>query len=378
MSLSIILVNSGRKWIGEIEHVAMLYEQLQKAGHRPWIACRRGYALEKHALMKGWKHIALNLNSRFHPFQDFADIRSLYRLCVSENVQILHVHRGKEHWLGVFVRILAGLPIVRTRHVVTPVKSHLLNRILYKYFTDHVICVSHATARGYSKGFKYLPELEIIHSAVDTDVYHPRHASDLIRSQLFGGREIPSDALIFGLFGRYQKIKGHYYFLKAAAIIGKEFDHAYFFMAGPRGERIRSKLIHYADSQPVLKGRVMIDGHRNDIPSVLASIDIGVIASIGSEGSSRIALEMMASGLPIIATRVGGIPEIDPQCPGFVLIKPGDVGELVKSMRNYMMQPDVKNQGIISRHYVINKNNPHKWIQNIINIYMKHCVNPKI
>jgi glycosyltransferase involved in cell wall biosynthesis len=371
--LTIILINSGRKWIGEIEHVAILYEQLDKAGHRPWIACRKGYSLEKHALKSAWRCLPLYLNNRFNPVQDLSDVIALRKLAKKEQVDLLHVHRGKEHWLGAMVSALGRIPLIRTRHVMTLVRHHLLNRILYEHFTDHIICVSHAVAQGYRKGFHRLPSMDIIHSAVDLEKFHPRHASEKMRTDLLKGSRVTENPIVFGLFGRFQKIKGQEIFIRAAARICREYDHVFFYMAGPRGIKRGRLQAEMARTQYGLDGRIKADGKRDDLPEVLASIDVGVIASTGSEGSSRIALEMMASGLPVIATQVGGIPELADQCPGLILVNPGDDAMLAAEMKKCIESYRLEDLGCASRKHVVMKNQPSAWIERIIQVYRKYA-----
>ena len=146
---TIALANSGRKWIGEVAHVAMLYEQLEALGHRPWIVCRRGYALEARARERGWRHLSLTFDSRFHPLHDLADIRSWVAWGRREQVDLLHCHRGKDHLLGVAVARRLRRPLVRTRHVVTPVHLHPFNRWLYLRATDAILCVSRAARASF-------------------------------------------------------------------------------------------------------------------------------------------------------------------------------------------------------------------------------------
>src|SRR5262249_27125632 len=108
--LTIALANSGRKWIGEVAHVALLYDQLEALGHRPWILCRRDFALHQHVRERGWRHLALNFAGRWRPWLDWADVRAWRALILRENIDVVHCHRGKDHWLGAFAAHWAGRP----------------------------------------------------------------------------------------------------------------------------------------------------------------------------------------------------------------------------------------------------------------------------
>src|SRR5262249_7200375 len=142
--LKILITNSGRKWIGEAAHCLMLHEQLRAAGHRVWLAVRSGSELHRRAREGNLEHLALKFSSRFSPASDWRDVAALRDLIRREKIDLLHAHRGKDHWIGVAAARLCGIPVVRTRHVVTPVKAHIFNRWLYHRATAAVISVSSA------------------------------------------------------------------------------------------------------------------------------------------------------------------------------------------------------------------------------------------
>jgi glycosyltransferase involved in cell wall biosynthesis len=83
------------------------------------------------------------------------------------------------------------------------------------------------------------------------------------------------------------------------------------------------------DIEPEIKrlglgGSVILTGHRDDIPEVIAAFDIAVMASYASEGIPQFALQAMATGLPLIGTTVGGIPEVLQDGVTGLLIHPKD------------------------------------------------------
>jgi glycosyltransferase involved in cell wall biosynthesis len=379
--LTIALANSGRKWIGEIAHVAMLYRELEKLGHRPWVICREGFALHEHALREGWRVLALKFNSRFHPASDWADARRWAEWARAQHPAVLHCHRGKDHWLGAAVSRMTSVPLVRTRHVVTPVRRHLFNRWLYFRATRAALSVSEAAANSFGPWRPHLPNAQVILSAVDHNRFMPTRRSlewrRIHSAKGFEGLEAGrNEPFWFGLVGRFHRIKGHQYFFEAAARIAAEFPQAHFLMAGAGGMekkqalRERAQGLGFAD-------RLVIAGHLEDLPTLLASLDVGVIASIGSEGSSRIGLEMMASGLPVVATRVGGIPDLlergpgDPgDGPGGILVPPRNPEAMAEGMRAFIRDRELRERaGRWNRERVIRHHDPAAWAERIVGVY---------
>jgi glycosyltransferase involved in cell wall biosynthesis len=366
--LTIALANSGRKWIGEIAHVAMLYEQLEALGHRPWIVCRRGFALHRHAQQAGWRCLDLTFHNRFVPWLDAADILRWARWVRQEHVDVIHCHRGKDHWLGLAVARLTGRPLVRTRHVMVPVQRHPLNRWLYLRATDAVLSVSAAVRAGFGPWVDRLPDGRVVLAAVDTEKFSPARRDHTWRQP--AAPESAGEPLWFGLVGRYQNIKGHAVFLEAAARVAPQCPEARFYLAGSGSESRRECLGRQAERLG-LAARVRIAGFEPDLPRALASLDVGVIASLGSEGSSRIALEMMASGLPLVATRVGGIPELAEPVPGGTrLVGPGFPEAMASAMLAWARDPAAREEASAAhRARAVACHQPRDWAGRMIEVY---------
>ncbi len=372
--LTIALANSGRRWIGEVAHVAMLYEQLEAAGQRPWIVCRRGFALERFARERDWRVLALHFRHGLTPWHDAQDVSRWLRLVRREGIDLLHCHRGKDHWLGIAVARLGRRPLVRTRHVVMPVRRHPFNRWLYLRATDAVICVSRAVQAGFGPWQPHLPLSRVILSAVDPERFDPRRRSDAWRRQHVSPT-LPqppaqgAEPVWFGLVGRYHAIKGHDVFLEAAAQVARDHPTAHFMIAG-QGSRGRKKAMQARAAELGIGDRVWTARNLPNLPKVLASMDVGVIASLGSEGSSRIALEMMASGLPLVASAVGGIPELTEPSGAARLATPGDAGALAAAMAAWLTDPEARGRaGQAAREHMLRRHHPQAWIEAVLETY---------
>lgn len=305
--LRILLANSGRRWIGEVGHCAQLYESLTAQGHHVVLACKRGSALDAYSAERNWNRIVLTLHSQPR-YSDWRDIQRMVERVREERIDLIHVHRSKEHWLGVVVARRCGIPLVRTRHVVTPMAQHPLNRWLYSRGTQGLICVSKAVERGLGRLVGAPPLSAIVHSAVDQKKFSPRR-----RSEEWRRTHLPSndgkDPLWIGLIGRFQRVKGQRQFLEALAPVGAEFPEMRGLAAGRKGQQYE-RIFNRRAEELGYGGRLLIEGVLENLPEVMASLDIGVVASLGSEGMSRVTLEYMASGVPVVATRVGAMPEL--------------------------------------------------------------------
>ena len=127
-------------------------------------------------------------------------------------------------------------------------------------------------------------------------------------------------------------VKNHAGFLRAAASIARKFPQVEFILAGDG--HLRPGLERMAECLG-LRSRVHFLGDRNDVPAVFASMDISVLASF-SESSSNAILESMAAGVPVVATRVGGTPEIVEDHETGFLIPPGDDERLTEVLEHLL------------------------------------------
>jgi len=118
---------------------------------------------------------------------------------------------------------------------------------------------------------------------------------------------IPADAPVVGIIANLHPIKGHKVFLTAAASVLQTYPQTVFLIVG-RDIGIKSELEAFAQELHI-RDAVMFTGERDDIPEILSILDIQVSSSF-SESFSNVILEGMAAGKPVVATEVGGTPEL--------------------------------------------------------------------
>jgi len=346
-SLRILIANSSRKWISEAAHCLLLYKNLAKRGHEPLLAVREGWELETRAKEAEMNAVSLRFRSRFSPLNDWRDMRQIARLVARHEIDIVHCHRGKDHWLAALALAVFRLkaPIIRTRHVVTPVSSGPFNRWLFGRATTRIIAVSNAAAASFSASSKrwwkrsLAAKTRVIHPGVDLERFSPDRRSEEWRRKM----GLEEDDVLIGVIGRFQRIKGQYEFLRSAGIIARDYPRVWFLLAGRGSDEKRQRYRHMAESLGI-EERFILLGEVEDIAPVVASLDLGVVASLGSEGSSRIVLEYMASARPIVATRVGGIPDLIEDGATGRLVPPSDVAAMRDAIRELLNSPELRRQ----------------------------------
>ncbi len=259
--------------------------------------------------------------------RDSQALLRLYRIFRLERPQIVHTHTAKAGFLGRLAARLAGVPVVvHTYHghvlhgYYGPLKSWLLlqmERGLAR-ITDRLVAVS-VSVKEDLIAYRVAPpgKISVIPLGLDLKPFLDcRSLKGEFRSEL--GLD-PSVRLV-GILGRIFPIKNHRLFLESAARVAEQETNVRFVIVGDG--ILRSGTEKYAQ-ELVIHQKVIFTGWRRDIPRIYADLDLLVVSS-NNEGTPVAAIEAMASGCPVVATRVGGLPDI---------VHDGETGYLVPAQQ---------------------------------------------
>lgn len=334
--LRILHVMSCRGWSSDAYWAARVVHELERVGHEAILCCRAGTEerVVKRAREIGVNRIeTLKLSSGFRPGAVTADLRDLACLLSwLPQLDIVHVHRGKEHWLAALANRISRSPrpLVRTRHIAQVVRPSRANRWLYRKATDLVITVTHAINRQYVASGLLLPERVVtLVGGVDTVRFHPGVEGHPVRARL----GVPPGELLLGIVGGLRVMKGHAVVVEAIARLAGDGIRLRVLVVG-RGphEAVMREAIRRAglDTQFTFMGFV------SDLPQVMAAMDIGLYVPLESEGMSRVVFEYLAMGRPLIASRVGIVPEVLRNGRDAILVPAGDPGVLALAIRRLL------------------------------------------
>jgi glycosyltransferase involved in cell wall biosynthesis len=313
--------------------------ELERREHRATFGCRAGTEerVVAPARAEGVRDVtAFAFAGGVRPRDDAADVRRL--AAAMATVDVVHVHRGKEHWLAAVASRLApaARPIVRTRHIVQAVRPHAGNRWLYGRATSLVTTVTDAIRQQYlASGLVTPARVVTISGGVDADRYRPRRPDDGIRRALGARPGVPLIGMVAGL----RVMKGHAVVVEAArrlAASGVEVTVA--FIGHGRGETVVREHIERAG----LGDRLRIAGFASDLPAVMASLDVGLYVPLESEAMSRVVFEYLAAGTPLVASRVGVVPEALVDGRHAVLVPAGDPGALAAVLDRVLGDPELR------------------------------------
>ncbi len=334
--MKVVQFASSSTWTGEMAHVFSLSRSLANRGAEITLAFRtirkgKGIPLpgEKATEFGFSSVLALNLDSGFYPFQMVSDLRKLIRHIDREGIQVLHTHRGQDHWLAVVASKLSSRKphVVRTRHVAVALRTHILNRWLFEQ-TDQVLVTAEAILDQFQTApFKLKRPVRLFHGGVDCEKFTPGRTGAGIRAEFAVGEE---DCLICAV-GHLARVKGYETLLEALELARRANPAIKCLIVGMGSEEYRSSLQEQIE-QLGLQEAVTLTGFRSDVAEIMAASNFGVLSSVSSEGNSRTALELMACGLAIVATSVGCLPDLVLDNETGYIIPPGDPASMAEKI----------------------------------------------
>ena len=337
--MRILHVESGLNSGGEEYRIASEVRWLNAAGHPAWMACNPDSELFREGSSKGLCVLPLEMYATFSP----AATWKLYRMVRELNCDLVHAHSPIDAWIALPLR-LAGIPIIRSRHITNPVGTSFFRTFCYRYGCDHLLPTAEVIRNMFAERNR-IPDrqMTVIGEGVDTTQFHPNVEGSAFR--LLWGAE-PQDVL-FGCVGMLRPEKGQKIFIQAAASLRERLPNARFVIIGdnikegsPMRARTR-KLVRekfgYDSWQPENSNRLsretplLLHGHEDDIAKATAALDVAVIPS-QMEAQSRTAPEAICLGKPVIASRVGGLPEVVTAERTGLLVPPDNVEALAEAM----------------------------------------------
>jgi glycosyltransferase involved in cell wall biosynthesis len=295
----------------------------------------------KEAERKGVKHINIpSLVRRIDPARDLSAFFSLWRLVLRERPAIVHTHTSKAGILGRCAAKLAGVPtIVHTPHGhvfyghFRPFSSRffLLVEKILALITDRMIALTESEREDYiASAVSHSKKIITIHSGVEVDHYMNAKVNVEEKRRTLG---LDPKVLVVGTVGWLLPIKGPMYLLRAMERVWLSHPEIQLVFVG-KGD-LESELRKKASQIWVTK-RVKFLGWRDDIPEIMNILDVFVLPSL-NEGMGRVLIEAMAAGKPIIASNVGGIPDLVIQGENGLLVPEKDIKALAEGIE-YLLE----------------------------------------
>jgi glycosyltransferase involved in cell wall biosynthesis len=318
--MNIVHTESSEGWGGqEIRILGEAWGMIAR-GHRVSLLCPPGSRIHVEAASRGVPARALPISRK-----NLSGLIAIRKWLKANPVDVINTHSSTDSWLAALASksLSAAPPIVRTRHISTPVPSNAATRWLYQVATRHIVTTGEKLREQLMRE-NGIPGnmLTSIPTGIDTDSFTPG-----ARAGSRVALDLPLDATIIGIVATLRDWKGHTYLIEAFARLRREIPARNLRLAivGDGPERAALQAMVAAQG---LQDCVIMPGNQSAVTPWLRAMDIFCLPSYANEGVPQALMQAMACALPVVSTSVGSIAEIiDPGITGLI-IAPKDVDAL--------------------------------------------------
>lgn len=293
----VLHVSTALSWRGGEQQLAYLLDEL-KENVEQFVLCVKGSAMETYCQKKGFNYYSAKKRSSF----DLLFAKTLKKLCRNLEIDLCHLHDAHAHTFAIIAAYLGNkTPLVLSRRVDFPITNNLSSRMKYNHPSIvKILCVSEKIKEITAVDIQDKSKLAVVYSGIDLGKFAQRKGK--LRKEV----NLSVNTTIIGNTSALADHKDYFTFLDVAEKVIAQKDNVHFviFGSGPLEAEIKS----YAQEK-ALNNKLTFLGHRTDIPEVLAELDIFLITS-KTEGLGTSILDAFACEVPVVATAVGGIPEL--------------------------------------------------------------------
>lgn len=335
--LHIVHTEASQGWGGQEIRILTEAQGMMARGHRVTLLTPPGARIFQAAHERGIPVEAM-------PFEKktLKGVLAMRRWLRNDPCDVINTHSSTDSWLAALGQVAASrrVPVVRTRHISALVSTSWTTRWLYATASDHVVTTGERLKVELEQRLALPPaHATSIPTGIDLNRFSrtAAKAGDTTRAML----GIPADALVIGIAATLRSWKGHDYLLEAYTGLANEFPSAHLLIVGdgPRRQHLMERI-----AATGLDSRIHLIGHREDIPDVLAAMDLFALPSYANEGVPQAIMQAMAMELPVVSTTVGSIDEAVADGVTGYLIEPKNTALLGEKLTKLLGDAELRHQ----------------------------------
>jgi L-malate glycosyltransferase len=302
----ILILNSSAIYGGGEYFVLKLAAELRKKGHDILTGCREESLLYKKLIEAGINTIAVDFPEKGSGGLR-KNVKAVKKIIRENNINIVHSNTGYDRTTAAFAVRGTNSKHVTSCHSLESISHNLTHYIRNKYLTHHFIADGSSIKDLITTKNNILPgKVTVIHNGIDPEeMSRDNTLGKMVRNEF----NINDDEILIGSVGRLVNFKGYKYLITAFKIIQEKNPAAKLMIVGD-GElmdslKAQAKMLH-------INNGIIFTGFRDDLKAIYSAFDIYANTSIGGGGElfPFSILYAMAQGLPVIASKVGDIPEM--------------------------------------------------------------------
>ncbi|MDF3821022.1 glycosyltransferase [Leptospira sp. 96542] len=319
----ILHINTSREWRGGEQQLFYLATGLSSYKIPQIIIGQPNSPLESKCIEEGLKFIPVEMRGEW----DRPAFKKIRSICIEQNVKLIHTHTAHAHTLALFAkRNSLNIPLIVSRRVDFKPKSSLFSRWKYRHqANDYYLPVSQKIKQVMIEAGIAPEKLITVYSGIDLKRFQKQVTSDHLREEF----ELSKKTITIGNVAALVDHKDQETLLRAIAEMKTSADFKVLIV----GEGKLEKKLKTLSTNLGINSKVIFTGYRTDVPALLSLFDIFTLTS-KEEGLGTSVLDAMASSLPIVATRGGGIAEMLTEGTGSYVHNVGDFTSIAASFDN--------------------------------------------
>lgn len=359
--MSLFQIDAGKGWRGGQRQSLLLCRLLRQQKFPCYLVAQPRSPLAQKAQEEDIPVIPLRMRGE----ADFWAAVRLALILKRRQCQLIHYHDAHAVMLGALASRLAKVPLrVLTRRVDFPLNENPVSRWKYQKNIDAFIAVSTGVRDVLVEGGIDRKRIYIVPDGIDFTPYEENKEKGVLRREL----NFSSTDYVVGIVAHLADHKGHKYLIEAVRLLKEKLPEVRLIIVGEGPLKLeltrQVKDFHLEDV-------VFFLGFREDIPRILASLDLFVLSS-HMEGLGSSLLEAMASRLPVVATRVGGIPDVVIHQETGLLVPPKNPAALAEAiLEMYRHRDKAREMGQRGYEVVHQKFSAEAMAAKVIEVYRK-------
>lgn len=321
--MRILHLSSEKTWRGGEQQIAYLIEELRLQNIESVVVVRAGSAFEEHCRKHGLDYVQANYRNEF----DIGTALLIKRTARLKGVDLVHIHTGKSHGLAVLAAKLGmKTPMILSKRTDHPIKPNWFSRYKFNFEQiKNILCVSNKIKEIIDRDLKDKSRSIAVHSGIDLAKF--KFEKKNYFHEFF---HLDRNIRFVGNTSAISEHKDYFTFVDTAEKVCEKNQNVRFLIIGngPLESEIRSYI-----SSKKLEGKVLLTGFLENLNEVLFNLDVFLMTS-KEEGLGTSILDAHACGVPVVATRAGGIPEIVIDGQTGTLCEIGDADALAKAVED--------------------------------------------
>ncbi|MCK4980244.1 MAG: glycosyltransferase family 4 protein [Candidatus Delongbacteria bacterium] len=321
-NIKVLHIDTEMGWRGGQQQAVYLFENLLQKEYSTEFVCKPGSKLSNYFKNNDLPHIEVKMRNEL----DLISAYKIAKYCRSNKYSILHLHSAHAHSIGLLTKLFYGkLKIIGVRRVDFKIKDNFISKLKYSSkLVNKIVCISKEIKKVMLTCNIPSDKLTVIHSGVDIHKFDEIISNDQIREQY----KISKKGIIIGTVAALVGHKDYPNLLKTASLVLEKKNNVWFIAVGDGKDETEIKSLH---NKLKLDDKFIFAGYKKNIGEYLKSFDIFVLAS-KQEGLGTSILDAQSIGLPIVATKAGGIPEMFQDNMNGILVEPQSPEKFAKAL----------------------------------------------